>query len=309
MSNIATKITELIGSTPVLKLEALCKAENAMAPIYAKIESFNPGGSVKDRVALSMIKKAEADGSLQPGYTIIEPTSGNTGVGIAMVGAVRGYKVVLTMPETMSLERRQILQAYGAEILLTPGDKGMAGAIEEAQRLHSENPRSVILGQFVNPANPEVHVATTGPEIWRDMDGCIDIFVACVGTGGTVTGVGTYLKQRNPAVTVVAVEPAESPVLSGGAPGQHGIQGIGAGFVPQVYNPKIIDRVVCIATDEAKRCERLLATTEGVLAGISAGAAIAACLKIASEPENVGKRIVTILPDTGERYLSTGVFN
>ncbi|MCM1111441.1 MAG: cysteine synthase A [Clostridium sp.] len=301
---IASDITELIGFTPLLALERLCAEEGCVARIVAKLESFNPGGSVKDRVALSMIRRAEEDGRLRPGATIVEPTSGNTGVGLAMVGGVLGYRVVLTMPETMSLERRRLLAAYGAELVLTPGKLGMKGAIAEAERLRDETPGAVILQQFDNPANPGAHFETTGPEIWRSTDGEVDIFVSAAGTGGTVTGTGRYLKERKPEVEIVAVEPAESPVLSGGEPGPHGIQGIGAGFVPGAYDPEVVDRVIEVTTRDAFAMRRRLALTEGVLAGISSGAAVAAAVRLAKDPENAGKLIVAILPDTGERYLS-----
>lgn len=308
MSRIYTSLTQLIGGTPLLELRNIEAAENLHARLLAKIESFNPGGSVKDRVALSMIEAAEASELLTPGATIIEPTSGNTGIGLAWVSAVKGYHLILTMPETMSVERRKLLAAYGAELVLTPGAEGMSGAIAEAKRLRDKIPGSVILGQFDNPANPEAHIRTTGEEIWRDTDGAVDIFVAGVGTGGTVSGTGRVLKSHRPDVSVVAVEPAGSPVLEGGKPGPHKLQGIGAGFVPRNYDATIVDRVMSVTDDEAMQAARMLVAREGVLAGISSGAALAAAIRIAREPASEGKTIVVLLPDTGERYLSTPLF-
>lgn len=308
MSKTVSSVTELIGDTPLVRLVRYDEAIGAQGVIYAKVEFFNPGGSVKDRVALSMIDSAEAAGVLKPGATIIEPTSGNTGVGLAMVGTARGYKVVLTMPETMSVERRKLLAALGAEIVLTPGAAGMKGAIAEADRLRDATPGAVILGQFVNPANPEAHYRSTGPEIWEALDGKVDFFVAGVGTGGTVSGTGRYLKERNPEVRIVAVEPVDSPVLSGGKPGQHKLQGIGAGFVPEIYDATVVDEVMTVGTEEAFEATRRLAATEGLLVGISSGAALYAASEIARREENRGKNIVVLLPDTGERYLSTPLF-
>lgn len=308
MSKTVSSVTELIGDTPLVRLVRYDEAIGAQGVIYAKVEFFNPGGSVKDRVALSMIDSAEAAGVLKPGATIIEPTSGNTGVGLAMVGTARGYKVVLTMPETMSIERRKLLAALGAEIVLTPGAAGMKGAIAEAERLRDATPGAVILGQFVNPANPEAHYRSTGPEIWEALDGKVDFFVAGVGTGGTVSGTGRYLKERKPEVRIVAVEPVDSPVLSGGKPGPHKLQGIGAGFVPEIYNATLVDEVVTVGTEEAFEATRRLAATEGLLVGISSGAALYAASEIARREENRGKNIVVLLPDTGERYLSTPLF-
>ena len=308
MAHIAKQLTELIGGTPLLELGKLSASNNLETPIVAKIESFNPGGSVKDRIALAMIEEAERSGVLKPGATIIEPTSGNTGVGLALVAAVKGYQLILTMPETMSVERRNLVKAYGAQVKLTPGKDGMKGAIEMAQQLREEIPGAVILQQFENLANPERHYETTAREIWADMSGQVDVFVAGVGTGGTVSGVGKYLKEKNPNVRIVAVEPADSPVLSGGKPGPHKIQGIGAGFVPKTYNGKVVDEVVEVSNDDAIRTGRQLAQQEGVLAGISSGAAAFAAAQLAKRPENAGKRIVTLLPDTGERYLSTVLY-
>lgn len=308
MSKTVSSVTELIGDTPLVRLVRYDEAIGAQGVIYAKVEFFNPGGSVKDRVALSMIDSAEAAGVLKPGATIIEPTSGNTGVGLAMVGTARGYKVVLTMPETMSVERRKLLAALGAEIVLTPGAAGMKGAIAEAERLRDATPGAVILGQFVNPANPEAHYRSTGPEIWEALDGKVDFFVAGVGTGGTVSGTGRYLKERNPEVRIVAMEPVDSPVLSGGKPGPHKLQGIGAGFVPEIYNATVVDEVMTVGTEEAFEATRRLAATEGLLVGISSGAALYAASEIARKEENRGKNIVVLLPDTGERYLSTPLF-
>ena len=301
-------MTEMIGETPLLALERLGRERGWRARVLAKLEYFNPAGSVKDRAALGMIRSAEEAGRLRPGGVIVEPTSGNTGIGLAAIAAVRGYRVILTMPETMSLERRKLLAAYGAEIVLTPGDRGMQGAIDRAEALLREIPGSVLAGQFDNSANPAAHYASTGPEIWRDTAGELDFFVAGVGSGGTITGVGRYLKERKPAVAIVAVEPAESPVLSGGAAAPHGIQGIGANFVPGNYDSAVVDRVLTVATEDALALARLTARTEGVLVGISSGAALAAAERLALAPENAGKTIVTLLPDTGERYLSTELF-
>lgn len=305
---IASKLTELIGHTPLLELGKYSRLHGVGTPIIAKIESFNPGGSVKDRVALAMIEDAEAKGVLQPGATIIEPTSGNTGVGLALVSAVKGYKLILTMPETMSVERRNLVKAYGAEVRLTDGRDGMPGAIREAERLRDTIPGSVILQQFENPANPRKHYETTGIELWEQAGGAIDIFVAGVGTGGTLSGIGRRLKELNPQVRIVAVEPASSPVLNGGKPGPHKIQGIGAGFVPKTYDATVIDEVVDVDNDDAIRTGRELAREEGLLVGISSGAAAFAAANIARRPENEGKRIVVLLPDTGERYLSTVLY-
>ena len=301
-------MTEMIGETPLLALERLGRERGWRARVLAKLEYFNPAGSVKDRAALGMIRSAEEAGRLRPGAVIVEPTSVNTGIGLAAIAAVRGYRVILTMPETMSLERRKLLAAYGAEIVLTPGDRGMQGAIDRAEALLREIPGSVLAGQFDNSANPAAHYASTGPEIWRDTAGELDFFVAGVGSAGTITGVGRYLKERKPAVAIVAVEPAESPVLSGGAAAPHGIQGIGANFVPGNYDSAVVDRVLTVATEDALALARLTARTEGVLVGISSGAALAAAERLALAPENAGKTIVTLLPDTGERYLSTELF-
>ena len=301
-------MTELVGGTPLLALERLGAARGWRAQVLAKLECMNPAGSAKDRAALGMIQAAEAAGKLSPGATIVEPTSGNTGIGLAAVAAVRGYRVVLTMPETMSLERRKLLAAYGAEIVLTPGALGMQGAVERAEALAREIPGSFLAGQFDNPANPAAHEATTGPEIWRDTGGAVDFFVAGVGSGGTVTGVGRYLKSLSPAVQVVAVEPEESPLLSGGTAGPHGIQGIGANFVPGNYDGTVVDRVMTVKTAEALDLARQMARTEGILVGISSGAALAAASRLAADPENAGRTIVALLPDTGERYLSTPLF-
>ena len=308
MARIAKQLTELIGSTPLLELNKFSASKDLSTPIIAKIESFNPGGSVKDRIAFAMIEEAEQQGLLQPGATIIEPTSGNTGVGLALVAAVKGYHLILTMPETMSIERRNLVKAYGAEVKLTPGKDGMKGAIETAQQLRAAIPGSIILQQFENLANPNRHYLTTGREIWDDTDGNVDIFVAGVGTGGTVSGVGKYLKERNPNVRIVAVEPSASPVLSGGQSGPHKIQGIGAGFVPKTYNGDVVDEVFLVDNDDAIRTGRQLAQIEGLLVGMSSGAAAFAASELAKRPENAGKRIVTLLPDTGERYLSTVLF-
>ena len=308
MAKIAKQLTELIGKTPLLELNKYSTEKGLATPIVAKVEFFNPGGSVKDRIALAMIEDAEKKGILKPGATIIEPTSGNTGVGLALVSAVKGYHLILTMPDTMSIERRNLVKAYGAEVRLTPGKDGMSGAIRAANELRDSIPGSVILQQFENAANPEKHFATTGPEIWADTDGKVDIFVAGVGTGGTVSGIGKYLKSQNPDVKIVAVEPKSSPVLNGGQSGPHKIQGIGAGFVPKTYNADVIDEVFDVENDDAIRTGRQLAQQEGLLVGISAGAAAFAAAEVARRPENKGKRIVVLLPDTGERYLSTVLY-
>ena len=305
MKKIAERLTDLVGNTPLLELNNYNKNKGLKARVIAKLEYFNPAGSVKDRVALAMIEDAEAKGLLKPGATIIEPTSGNTGVGLAFVAAAKGYKLILTMPDTMSLERRNLLKALGAELVLTSGADGMKGSIARAEELKAANPGSLILQQFDNPANPAMHERTTGQEIWRDTDGRVDIFVAGVGTGGTVSGVGAALKANNPKVKIVAVEPEDSPVLSGGKPGPHKIQGIGAGFVPKNYNSAVIDEVLQVSNDDAIRTGRELAKYEGLLVGISSGAAVAAATRLARLPENEGKTIVALLPDTGERYLST----
>ena len=302
------KITDLIGGTPLLELTNYEKANELNAKIYAKLEYFNPAGSVKDRIAKAMLDDAEEKGLLKPGAVIIEPTSGNTGIGLASVAASRGYKVILTMPETMSVERRNLLKAYGAELVLTEGAKGMPGAIAKAKKLAEQTPNSYIPSQFTNPANPAVHLKTTGPEIWADTDGKVDIFVTGVGTGGTLSGVGAYLKSQNPNVKVVAVEPATSPVLSGGKAGPHKIQGIGAGFVPDTLNTDIYDEILPVQNEDAFATGRALARSEGVLVGISSGAAVFAAAQLAKRPENAGKVIVALLPDTGERYLSTPMF-
>ena len=308
MTKIAKKLTELIGNTPLLELNKFSSLKGLEQPIIAKIESFNPGGSVKDRVALAMIEDAEDKGLLKPGATIIEPTSGNTGVGLALVAAVKGYKLILTMPETMSIERRNLVKAYGATVKLTSGKEGMKGAIKAAEELRDSIPGSIILQQFENQANPQKHYATTGKEIWRDTDGAVDIFVAGVGPGGTISGVGKYLKEQNPNVKVVAVEPTTSPVLSGGQSGPHKIQGIGAGFIPSTYNSKYVDEIFQVDNDQAILTSRQLAQSDGLLVGISSGAATFVASELAKRPENKGKRIVTLLPDTGERYLSTVLY-
>lgn len=307
--SIYTNVTELIGRTPLLRLANLEKAENAQANIIAKVEFFNPAGSVKDRVANAMIAEAEKSGVLKPGATIIEPTSGNTGIGLASVGTAKGYKVILTMPETMSVERRNLVKAYGAEVVLTDGAKGMKGAIEKAEELKNETDGAVILGQFVNPANPKAHYETTGPEIWQDTDGQVDVFVAGVGTGGTLSGVGKYLKEQNPNVKIVAVEPETSPVLSKGTAGAHKIQGIGAGFVPKTLDTDIYDEIITVPNEAAFEIGNKIAKTEGILVGISSGAAVWAALQLAKRDELKGKNIVALLPDTGERYLSTALFD
>lgn len=305
MKKIAKQLTDLVGNTPLMELSNYNKSKGLKARLIVKLESFNPAGSVKDRVALAMIEDAETSGLLKPGATIIEPTSGNTGIGLAFVAASKGYKLILTMPDTMSVERRNLLKALGAELVLTPGANGMKGAIARAEELNAATPGAVILQQFDNPANLAMHERTTGQEIWRDTEGHVDIFVAGVGTGGTVSGVGAALKKHNPAVKVVAVEPTDSPVLSGGAPGAHKIQGIGAGFVPKNYNPAVVDEILQVTNDDAIRTGRELAQKEGLLVGISSGAAVSAATRLALLPENEGKTIVALLPDTGERYLST----
>ena len=305
MKKIAKQLTDLVGNTPLMELSNYNKSKGLKARLIVKLESFNPAGSVKDRVALALIEDAETSGLLKPGATIIEPTSGNTGIGLAFVAASKGYKLILTMPDTMSVERRNLLKALGAELVLTPGANGMKGAIARAEELKAATPGAVILQQFDNPANPAMHERTTGQEIWRDTEGHVDIFVAGVGTGGTVSGVGAALKKHNPAVKVVAVEPTDSPVLSGGAPGAHKIQGIGAGFVPKNYNPAVVDEILQVTNDDAIRTGRELAQKEGLLVGISSGAAVSAATRLALLPENEGKTIVALLPDTGERYLST----
>ena len=308
MAKIVKQLTDLIGHTPLLELNKFSSEKGLKTPVIAKVEYFNPGGSVKDRIALAMIEDAEQKGLLKPGATIIEPTSGNTGVGLALVSAVRGYHLILTMPETMSVERRNLVKAYGAEVRLTSGKDGMAGAIRAAEELRDSIPGSIILQQFENPANPAKHYATTGVEIWNDTDGQVDIFVAGVGTGGTVSGIGKFLKEKNPNVKIVAVEPASSAVLNGQPSGPHKIQGIGAGFVPKTYNSSVIDEVFDVENDDAIRTGRQLAQQEGLLVGISSGAAAFAASEIAKRPENAGKKIVVLLPDTGERYLSTVLY-
>lgn len=309
MGNIRKSALELIGNTPLMELCNYEKKYQIPATILAKLEYFNPAGSVKDRAALSMIQDAEKAGTLKPGATIIEPTSGNTGIGIASIAAVRGYRAILTMPETMSEERRNLLKAYGAGIVLTEGAKGMVGAIAKAEELHKEIEGSIILGQFDNPSNSKAHRETTGPEIWRDTDGELDVFIAGIGTGGTITGTGEYLKGKNPEIKVIAVEPAGSPVLSGGAPGPHGLQGIGAGFVPSILNTEIYDEVIRVENEEAYKTGKEIAGTEGILVGISSSAAVWAARELAKRPEYAGKRIVVLLPDTGDRYLSTPLFS
>ena len=308
MKKIANSALDLVGNTPMVELSRLGREAGAVARVVAKVELFNPAGSVKDRIALAMVEEAEARGTIRPGATIIEPTSGNTGVGLALVSALKGYKLILTMPETMSVERQRLVAAYGAQVVLTPGAEGMKGAIARAEALLAEIPGSVMLQQFENPANPERHYRTTAEEIWRDTDGTADLFVAGVGTGGTVSGTGRRLKELNPGMEVVAVEPAASPVLSGGAPGPHRIQGIGAGFVPRNYDAAVVDRVIPVGDDEAIGTARLLAAHEGLLVGISSGAAAYAALQLAKREENRGKTIVVLLPDSGDRYLSTPIF-
>ena len=308
MAKIVKQLTDLIGNTPLVELNKFSQEKGIDTPIIAKVEFFNPGGSVKDRIAFAMIEDAEQKGLLKPGATIIEPTSGNTGVGLALVSAVKGYKLILTMPETMSIERRNLVKAYGAEVILTPGKDGMPGAIRTAEELRDNTPGSIILQQFENAANPARHYATTGPEIWRDTDGKVDILVAGVGTGGTISGTGKYLKEQNPNIKVIAVEPKSSPVLNGGKSGPHKIQGIGAGFVPKTYDAQVIDEVFDVENDDAIITGREIALQEGLLVGISAGAALFAAGEIARRPENKGKKVVVILPDTGERYLSTVLF-
>ena len=308
MSKIYTSAEQLIGNTPLLELTHIEEKENLGAKIFAKLEYFNPAGSVKDRIAKAMLDDAEEKGLLKPGSVIIEPTSGNTGIGLAAVAAAKGYRIIIVMPESMSVERRQLLKAYGAELVLTEGAKGMKGAIAKADELAAETPNSFIPGQFVNPANPRAHYETTGPEIWEDTDGAVDVFIAGVGTGGTVTGVGEYLKSKNPDVKIVAVEPASSAVLSTGVAGSHKIQGIGAGFVPDVLNTKVYDEIIAVTNEDAFETGKLIGKSEGVLVGISSGAAAYAAIQIAKRPEYAGKNIVVLLPDTGDRYLSTALF-
>lgn len=309
MAKIYNRATELIGRTPLMRVDNYQRANGIQdADILVKLEYFNPAGSVKDRIALSMVEDAEKKGILKPGATIIEPTSGNTGIGLASVAAAKGYRTILTLPDTMSVERRNLLKAYGAELVLTEGAKGMKGAIARAEELEKEIPGAVILGQFDNPANPAVHAAATGPEIWEDTDGKVDIFVAGVGTGGTITGIGTYLKSKNPKVQIVAVEPADSPVLSGGKPGPHKLQGIGAGFVPSILNTQVYDEIFTVTTEQAFSTGREIARKEGVLVGITSGAALYAASQLALRPQNKGKTIVALLPDSGDRYLSTAMF-
>ena len=309
MAKIYTSADQLIGKTPLLELRHIEQAQGLQARILAKLEYFNPAGSVKDRVALRMIDEAERSGALRPDSVIIEPTSGNTGIGLASVAAARGYRIIIVMPDTMSVERRQLMKAYGAELVLSDGKAGMAGAIARADELAAQIPNSFIPGQFVNPANPRAHYETTGPEIWADTDGTVDVFVAGVGTGGTITGVGRYLKEQNPAVRVVAVEPASSPVLSAGKAGAHKIQGIGAGFVPEVLDTAVYDEIIPVSNEDAFTAGRLVGRSEGVLVGISSGAAVHAAVELAKRPENAGKTIVVLLPDTGDRYLSTPLFS
>ena len=308
MANIYTSAQQLVGNTPLLQLNNIMRKQGLCATVLGKLEGWNPAGSVKDRVALAMLDDAQSRGLLQPGATIIEPTSGNTGIGLASVAACRGYRTIIVMPDSMSMERRLLMTAYGAELVLTPGAKGMQGAIEKAQELAAQIPGSFIPGQFDNPANPAAHIATTGPEIWNDTDGQVDIFVAGVGTGGTLTGTGAYLKSKNPAIRVVAVEPAGSPLLSGGQAGPHGLQGIGANFIPSVLDRGIYDEVIPVTEQEAYAAGRLMGQTEGILIGISSGAALHAAMELAKRPENAGKRIVVLLPDSGDRYLSTPMY-
>lgn len=308
MSKIAKQMTDLIGKTPLVALNKYSSFRGLKTPLVAKVEFFNPGGSVKDRIALGMVEAAEKDGTLKPGATIIEPTSGNTGVGLALVAAVKGYKLILTMPDTMSVERRNLVKAYGAKVELTPGKDGMNGAIKAAEKLRDSIEGAVILGQFTNPANPQKHYDTTAVELWNDTDGDIDIFVAGVGTGGTLSGIGKYLKEKNPNIKIVAVEPSTSPVLSGGKSGPHKIQGIGAGFIPQTYHAEVVDEILTVDNDDAIRTGRQLAQQEGLLVGISSGAAAFAAAELALRPENKDKKIVVLLPDTGERYLSTALY-
>lgn len=308
MSKIAKQMTDLIGKTPLAALNKYSAFRGLKTPLVAKVEFFNPGGSVKDRIALGMVEAAEKNGTLKPGATIIEPTSGNTGVGLALVAAVKGYKLILTMPETMSMERRNLVKAYGAKVELTPGKDGMNGAIKAAEKLRDSIEGAVILGQFTNPANPQKHYDTTAIELWNDTDGDIDIFVAGVGTGGTLSGIGKYLKEKNPNIKIVAVEPSASPVLSGGKSGPHKIQGIGAGFIPQTYHAEVVDEILTVDNDDAIRTGRQLAQQEGLLVGISSGAAVFAAAELALQPENKDKKIVVLLPDTGERYLSTVLY-
>lgn len=308
MSKIAKQMTDLIGNTPLVALNKYSAFRGLKTPLVAKVEFFNPGGSVKDRIALGMVEAAEKDGTLKPGATIIEPTSGNTGVGLALVAAVKGYKLILTMPETMSVERRKLVKAYGAKVELTPGKEGMNGAIKAAEKLRDSIEGAVILGQFTNPANPQKHYDTTAVELWNDADGDIDIFVAGVGTGGTLSGIGKYLKEKNPNIKIVAVEPSTSPVLSGGKSGPHKIQGIGAGFIPQTYHAEVVDEILTVDNGDAIRTGRQLAQQEGLLVGVSSGAAAFAAAELALRPENKDKKIVVLLPDTGERYLSTALY-
>ena len=308
MGVIYTSVDQLVGHTPLMELGRLMQQHNLSARLLAKLESMNPAGSVKDRVALSMINDAERKGNLKPGGMIIEPTSGNTGIGLAAIAASRGYRATIVMPDSMSRERQLLMKAYGAELVLTPGKLGMQGAIEKAQEIQKETPGSIIAGQFENPANPAAHIASTGPEIWEDTDGNVDIFVAGVGTGGTITGIGQFLRKKNPNIQIVAVEPAGSPLLSAGVAGSHGLQGIGANFVPQVLDTGIYNEIITVTEEEAYAAGRLLGCKEGILAGISSGAALHAAIKVASRPENAGKTIVVLLPDTGERYLSTAMF-
>lgn len=309
MAKIYKSITELVGKTPLLELTNYAKNNGLNAKIIAKVEYFNPAGSVKDRIAKAIIEDYEEKGILKKGATIIEPTSGNTGIGLAAIAAAKGYKLIITLPDTMSVERRNLIKAYGAELVLTEGSKGMKGAIEKAEELHKEIPGSVIAGQFVNPANPKAHYLTTGPEIWEDTDGKVDMFVAGIGTGGTISGTGKYLKEMNPGIKVIGVEPKGSPVLTKGNAGPHGLQGIGAGFIPETLDTKIYDEIICVAEEDAYKAGKALAQNDGILVGISAGAAIHAATELAKRPENANKTIVVLLPDTGDRYLSTPLFN